>query len=158
MTGRVQWCDEFYAVQSAQKRILLHMPFEVPKKESYRTRVKPRRTDLPPIAHTPHPSYEHPDSPLGEIPCLALDRAGGRESVPSVFALFRGGIPIFLVDGGATGSTEIRDPIARSEISSGTMPSTVQRRRGEAGRVFLAAISHFVFLIHSSNVAPKSRM
>jgi len=32
------------------------------------------------------------------------------------------------------------------------------RRRGEADRVFLAAIPHFVFLIYSSNVAPKSRM
>jgi len=53
MADRMQWCDEFYAVQSAQKRILLHMPFKVPKKESYRARVKPRRTYLPPIARIP---------------------------------------------------------------------------------------------------------
>ena len=58
-------------------------PFKVPKKESYRT-------------HCPSLIAQRPGLPLGELSCLIPDRAGGRETFPSVFTLFGGGFAVVL--------------------------------------------------------------
>jgi len=93
------------------------MPFEMHKKE-FAPRKRTSRAHTP-ISRAHAPLTRRTDALIspGGNSCPGLNRTGGRESIPSISTLFRGGFDLFLFDGRVTELSEVRDPIIPALVS-----------------------------------------